>query len=108
MNNNNKIGIVTWHYYGNFGSALQSYATQEVLMELGYVPEFINYHNPKYGSTNKMRDVLKLCFNATLGHFYSKLRFGQLCFAHRYLREGQLTTNPDQLPNLSQKYNTII
>ena len=29
------IGIVTWHYYPNFGSALQAYAMQEVLQQLG-------------------------------------------------------------------------
>ncbi len=38
-----KIGILTFHYYINYGSALQSYALQESIRNLGYQVELINY-----------------------------------------------------------------
>ena len=30
-----KVGIITWHYYANFGSVLQAYALQEAIRKLG-------------------------------------------------------------------------
>ena len=51
------IGIITWHYYGNFGSALQSFALQKKISELGYDVEFINYRNPKFGKPNNIKNI---------------------------------------------------
>ena len=30
------VGIITVHHYGNYGSALQAYASQKVFEKLGY------------------------------------------------------------------------
>lgn len=38
-----KVGIVTWHYIGNFGSALQAYALQTVIRDFGYEVKIIDY-----------------------------------------------------------------
>lgn len=38
-----KIAVITLHAVKNYGSVLQTYATQQVLKELGYKVEIINY-----------------------------------------------------------------
>ena len=37
-----KVGIVTFHAADNFGSALQAYALEDVLRNMGYEPEIVN------------------------------------------------------------------
>ena len=38
-----KVGVITRHAVPNYGSLLQSYATQVVLEKMGYNVEIINY-----------------------------------------------------------------
>ena len=38
-----KISVITLHAVKNYGSVLQTYATQCVLKNMGYRVEFINY-----------------------------------------------------------------
>lgn len=38
-----KVGIITYHAAYNFGSVLQAYATQEIINQLGFSAELINY-----------------------------------------------------------------
>lgn len=40
-----KVGILTFHNAINYGAVLQTYATQEILKQLGCEPEVIDYHN---------------------------------------------------------------
>ena len=47
---NKKVGILTWHYYINFGSALQSFALYSVIKSLGYETVIVNYRNPRHGN----------------------------------------------------------
>ena len=49
---NKKIGMLTWHYYNNFGSALQAYALQQAIKSLGYDCQIINYRDRKFGNTH--------------------------------------------------------
>ncbi|PYG89470.1 coenzyme F420-reducing hydrogenase beta subunit [Ruminiclostridium sufflavum DSM 19573] len=39
----NKIAVMTWYHYNNFGTVLQVYALNEILKELGHTPGVINY-----------------------------------------------------------------
>lgn len=41
-----KIGIITMHYNLNYGAVLQAYATKNVICDLGYDAEIINFINP--------------------------------------------------------------
>ena len=36
MRNKKNVGILTWHYYPNFGSALQAFALQHAIESLGH------------------------------------------------------------------------
>ena len=40
----NRVGIITLHRVVNYGSVLQTYALQEKIKQLGYIPEVIDYY----------------------------------------------------------------
>ncbi len=44
MKTNKTVGIITLHRVVNYGSVLQTYALQEKVKELGYIPEVIDYY----------------------------------------------------------------
>ena len=54
-----KIGILTWHYYSNYGSALQAFALQSLLKQQGYNVDIINYRNIKYGKQSRIKSTIK-------------------------------------------------
>ena len=39
-----KIEVITLHRIVNYGSVLQAYATQDILKNMGYNVEFIDYY----------------------------------------------------------------
>lgn len=41
-----KIGILTFHYPWNYGAVLQTYASVQILREMGHEPVVLNYRNP--------------------------------------------------------------
>ena len=47
-----KIAVITMHAVKNYGSVLQTYATQEILTKLGYDVEIINYIREKNLNSN--------------------------------------------------------
>lgn len=106
---NNKIGILTWHYYNNFGSALQSFALQHIIIMLGYHVDIINYRNPKFGKTTKLKE--NLLYFANL-YFYKYLpKYYQnkvLLFRKKYMYETKMLFNEDDLSKFSKTYNTIV
>ena len=103
-----KVGIITWHYYGNFGSVLQAYALQEAIREIGCDTEFVNYRNPKFGKPNPAKTAVKLLMHYTLGCLFPRFRVYPQAFAHKYLRQGKLITDEKLLAPLSRKYSTIV
>lgn len=103
-----KVGIITWHYYGNFGSVLQAYALQEAIREMGYDVEFVNYRNLKFGKPNPAKTAVKLLLHYTLGSLFPRFRIYPQAFAHKYLRQGKLVTDTASLATLSAKYDTIV
>lgn len=86
---NKKIGILTWHYFHNFGSVLQAYALQKTIKGLGYQVEIINYRKTEYNGKNMVRKmennphifylVCKICGR------YSTYSFSE--FARKYLNQ---------------------
>lgn len=109
---NKNIGILTWHYYPNFGSALQAFALQKTLKLMGNKVSFINYQNPKFGTVSNFKRTIYLIFGNTVGKipikYIERYRFATFCFSHKYLKTGKLTTNKNELQALSSGYNVII
>lgn len=54
-----KIGIITRHAIANYGSVLQSYATEKVLEKLGYNSEIIDYIREEEKSENLAKTFAK-------------------------------------------------
>ena len=108
MNKRNIIGIITWHYYNNFGSALQSFALQEAISKEGYKVEIINYINPTHGSAIRRLSQILLYFS--LGFILKRYRtnFGRFLFSYKYLRKSTIVTDERKLKKLSERYNTIV
>lgn len=54
-----KIDIITLHNVKNYGSVLQSYATQKIFEDKGFDVEFINYYRENLIDENILKDNLK-------------------------------------------------
>lgn len=65
-----RIGIITMHKIYNFGSALQAYALQQIICNLGYEAELIDYQFPNtfHGVRKKgVLEKLKIKIGKSLG-----------------------------------------
>ena len=49
-----KISLITLHCVNNYGSVLQTYATQKVLSDLGHKVEIVNYYRPDLTLMHKL------------------------------------------------------
>ena len=54
-----KIGVITRHAVPNYGSLLQSYATQVVLEKMGYEAEIIDYIRNDERAENLSKTLVK-------------------------------------------------
>lgn len=107
-----KIGLVTWHYYCNFGSALQAYALQTYLLNQGFDVRFINYRNEKYGRISWNKEVAKSfisnIFMYSNGKTHNRLYYPFLSFRSNYLRETRSIYDRKILPRNAKKYDVVI
>ncbi len=113
MGQKNKIGILTWHYYGNFGSALQAYALQTSIKRLGYEVEIINYHNKKFGNIKGLKTYIKKFlsfFSSSKLDFYifRKIGVNTVSFQRKYLKQTQPFSEIDELPKYIENVKTIV
>ena len=72
-----RIGILTMHKVVNYGSALQAWATQEILTELGYSPLIIDYIFPnslqrRQYKRKYLKDFLQWLLHFSQGFPYNK------------------------------------
>lgn len=107
-----KIGIITWHYYVNFGSALQAYSLQTTLEKFENKVEIINYRKLKFGKYSKTKEVLRLIAyycSQYLGNS-CKIRFAYAFsrFQNQFLNQGNVIESLDKLEKIAPKYNSII
>ena len=106
-----KVGILTWHYYPNFGSALQCWALQQTIEALGHKVEVINYRNPKYGLPDKWAS-LKYILSRSLGEcnhaFNYRFKYPFLLFQKRFLHETKAFTDVHYLSKIDSDYHCIV
>ena len=111
---NKRIGILTWHYYENFGSALQAYALQEYLVGAGFKVSIINYRNPKFGPIKEKKDRFRALLHNTVGktpgRIGARFQYGFINFRIRFLHETYAISSFERLGELVKKYgfSTII
>lgn len=98
-----RIGVITMHKVLNYGSALQAYATQKTIEQLGYDCELIDYTYPNgFHKQNHRESTLVLLkrfvLHLSLGFPYKKKgkKFGK--FRNNYFKLSSVTYNsPDQI-----------
>lgn len=103
-----KVGIITWHYHENYGSALQAFAMQRIIEKLGYDVEIINYRaNAKtgliYSILRFFKNHLYYLPNSLLGRakaFYQ--------FRKRFFTESSMYTSNEELIEEANHYDIYI
>ncbi len=105
-----KIAILTWHYYNNFGSALQAYALQEAVKEINPNVEVLNYQNKLYSGKPIMRIIQKVDFlyNFVCSLFNRKRSYKFYHFRKKYLHQTKLFQDKDELRKAVTKYQSVI
>ena len=116
MGNNNKIAILTWFHYQNFGTALQAAALKNVLESAGYCVAHINYTPDGrvlalHGSTsgwysNKLHNLFKAVLHKTLIDSEKTKRYKQ--FIHDTLKLTQPCIIGADFEYLNDKYGAFI
>lgn len=105
-----QIAILTWHYYNNFGSALQAYALQEAVKKINPNVEVLNYQNKLYSGKPIMRVIQKIDFlyNIVCSLFHRKRSYKFYHFRKKYLHQTRLLQSADALKNVVTKYHSVI
>lgn len=107
-----KVGVLTWHYYSNFGSQLQSYALLYTLKSLGLNSELIDYRQDGLYDLAPWKRALY--YLATLFPYYIVKRIGEKYLFPRFRFEREflkLKIKPlkkKELPNVAKKYDCVI
>lgn len=112
-NSNSRIGILTWHYYTNPGSSLQSFALQTILMSMGYNVHIINYRSTKFGVQNGIKYHIKRMLVNVAEILFPLRRFfpdyNVVAFQQKYLRQSQLVQIGGDLTKIIwNNYDVII
>ena len=108
MKSNKKIGILTFHASHNCGSMMQAYAMQNLLTELGYENEIIDFQNvgqrDMYAVIHKKVTVKNLLRNfVTILHFkkisnqwndYEKFMHDNFSMSSRMHEKNKLNIEP--------------
>ena len=104
------VGILTWHYYSNVGSALQAYALHTYIKKLGYSCEFVNYR--KFVDKGILYKIVRnVCTKIT--NIFPKLlpetyRFRTYAFRKKYFEESKLIKTEQELEILNDEYKCFV
>lgn len=108
----NKVGIVTWHYYGNFGSGLQAFALQNLISSMGHDVNIINYRNPQFGKRVRWKSIVKYFLHNTVGlvnkKIYDKTLQGVNIYQKRYLHQTKCFYEPEQIAEITKGYSSLV
>lgn len=106
------IGILTWHYYNNFGSALQAFALQETLTRLGYIVDIINYRKFPYKNESALKKIIKKILQYTLAKvcnkIYNRVVNNIALYQKRYLNQTEPFTDPSYMKSIACEYDCIV
>jgi len=107
-----KIGILTWHYYSNYGSGLQAFALQETITRLGYDVSLINYRKFYSPKISPIKNLIRFVLRHTIAYFndkvYDRVVRNTLIYQKRYLRQTEQFTDPNYLETISSQYDCLV
>lgn len=108
----NKIGILTWHYYVNFGSGLQAFALQKTIEDLGYDVRLINYRNLLYDNHCWWKILAKHILRNTICRIsksmHDKYVSNTEIYQARYLKQTRRFTKPELLYKFIDGYSSVV
>lgn len=109
MKVNPRIGIITWHYYPNFGSALQTYALHKFINNHGGKAEIINYIPRKREKFYSIRLFFSV-FDKYLPYQVSRcLHYRFIAFSKNYFQKSEcLYKNLEDLKLTNKLYDIFI
>lgn len=110
-NNKIKIGIITWHYYNNYGSMLQTYALIKTLRDQGNDARVLNYRNLKFGKVPAIKNIVKsVCI-----HFQEKFIKKHIPIVYfpndrfrQFFNETRLVYTGEELQKQCKNFDVII
>lgn len=99
-----KIGIMTWHQYYNYGTALQLVALSEVIRILNSEPWVINYHTREMGANGIHKSLWKKIQKKTDQVLYRNVETPERNekFQEFYRQHLTFTERCDTLPELER------
>ena len=107
-----KIGIITWHYYINYGSGLQAFALQETLSRLGYDVSIINYRKFESQKSVWWKSIIKTLLRYTAAHFskriYNSCVNNTRRYQKKYLKETAPFRNPKEISTIGKDYFCLV
>lgn len=99
-----RVGILTWHYYSNVGSNLQSWAMQRVLCGMGHDVSFVNYRRREFDGERFPKGAVKLVLDT--------LPFGPCFDTWRFqrdeLRQTRKTYDPEEARSLCNGFDALV
>lgn len=104
-----KIGIITWHQYHNFGSALQAYALSKACSEISDYVKIIDYQkNKKMGNIAvSLRCIVGKIFDYMPYKFLPNKRYSYLRF-HRWFFNLTDRVHKEELKRISSEFDVVI
>ena len=100
-----KVGVLTWHYYPNFGSALQAYALQETVKKLGYKVRILDYRDIRYGKISNLKDNVRyLCAKL----FPNRFSYPFLEFQKELFDLTKTVQDPNMLAGISKGFDVLV
>lgn len=103
-----KVGIITWHYYPNYGSSLQAFALQESIKMLGYNVWLINYRNPKIVRKVELKDLIRVVLSNTMGRVMPRFRYSHLNYMRKYLLQTKPVYDEQGVQELSRRFDVVV
>ena len=108
-----RTGILTFHRTTNYGAALQAYALQKKLTDMGVQAEVIDYRNMNIYSYSDPRIFKGLALKTRIGKVlrypYNKAVYDKFAiFWERRMNLSQVCTTPEELRRVEQQYDAVI
>jgi len=107
------VGILTMHKVLNYGSALQAWATQEIIKKLGYDAFLIDYTYPNeyhksFNQKNILQEIKRYCLHLILGFPLEKKRKAFSFFWKNRYRLSVCYQNRDEIRRNPPEYDIYV
>ena len=101
-----KIGLLTWHNYNNFGSALQSYALYKYINDNVAACRIINYNKQKFSIKRIIKSLVLLLPSDSLCNSSADCKF--IKFRLKNIKQTKPVYNEKTLEKESKKFDILL